>query len=243
MHYYQFHIGDYQRDTAHLDDMEDLAYRRMLDLYYKEEEPLPLDIKRLAKLIRMRTHCECIANVLHEYFERTENGWVNHRAEQDLAEIMVKSAKAKAAAEARWAKKTKQKQSLNANALQTQCKRNADGMLPITHNPIPKTNNTFSKAPHPSGYVAEGEYFMPTNRYDTQGETYPVTKKQIDNWRKLYPNVEVDSEIRKMIGWLDGNPSKRKTMQGMKRFANNWLAKAQDQGGQKSGSILGSSDW
>jgi len=243
MHYYQFHIGDYQRDTAHLDDMEDLAYRRMLDLYYKEEEPLPLDIKRLAKLIRMRTHCECIANVLHEYFERTENGWVNHRAEEDLASIMVKSAKAKSAAQARWAKKTKQKQSLNANALQTQCKRNANGMPPNTQYPIPKSNNTFSKAPHPDGYVAAGEYFMPTNRFETQGETYPVTKEQIDNWSKLYPNVEVDSEIRKMIGWLDGNPSKRKTMQGMKRFANNWLAKAQDQGGQKPKSILGSSDW
>ncbi|NDC25981.1 MAG: DUF1376 domain-containing protein, partial [Proteobacteria bacterium] len=34
MHYYPFHVGDYQAHTAHLTNTEDLAYRRMLDLYY-----------------------------------------------------------------------------------------------------------------------------------------------------------------------------------------------------------------
>ena len=136
-----------------------------------------------------------------------------------------------------------------ANDQQVTSKRPANDQQMTTNKNVKKGKkgnkeiNILSKAPHSVEYVAAGEYFLPTNRFETQGETYPVSKDQIDNWAKLYPNVEVDSEIRKMIGWLDGNPSKRKTMQGMKRFANNWLAKAQDQGGQKPKSILGSSDW
>jgi len=34
MHYYQFNIGDYASHTRHLSDLEDLAYRRLLDAYY-----------------------------------------------------------------------------------------------------------------------------------------------------------------------------------------------------------------
>ncbi len=143
MHYYQFHIGDYQRDTMHLDLMEDLAYRRLLDLYYKEECPIPLDVERVAKLIRMRTHSECIASVLQEYFERTDSGWKNHRVEAELKSKYAKSESARQSANARWerkkAKERQQKQGVNANAMRTQCESDANGMLPNTQYPIPKT--------------------------------------------------------------------------------------------------------
>ena len=50
MNYYPFHLGDYAAHTAHLEPMEDLAYRRMLDLYYRTEKPLPLDTAEIARL-------------------------------------------------------------------------------------------------------------------------------------------------------------------------------------------------
>jgi len=128
MHYYQFNIGDYMRDTAHLDEMEDLAYRRMLDLYYLRESPLPDDVKEIAKLIRMRTHCECIANVLREFFTLSDKGWINAKADSVLTKIYSKSIKAKLAADKRW----KNQPVKNASALQTQCQDDADAMLPNT---------------------------------------------------------------------------------------------------------------
>ena len=127
MHYYTFNIGDYMRDTAHLDDMEDLAYRRMLDLYYLRESPLPKSIPEIAKLVRMRTHCESIANVLREFFVLSDLGYVNSKADATLSKIYSKSDKAKAAAEKRWEKQEVK----NANALPTDSECNADGMLPI----------------------------------------------------------------------------------------------------------------
>ena len=51
MIWYKFHIGDYITHTKHISDAEDLAYRRLLDLYYMSEKPIPLDVKAVARKI------------------------------------------------------------------------------------------------------------------------------------------------------------------------------------------------
>jgi uncharacterized protein YdaU (DUF1376 family) len=119
MHYYQFNIGDYQSHTAHLSEIEDLAYRRLLDWYYLHECPIPDDIPEIARQIRMRTHTESIAIVLQEFFELTKKGWSSVRANREIAKTGEKSAKASASAKARWNKDS------YANALQTQSESNA----------------------------------------------------------------------------------------------------------------------
>lgn len=136
MHYYQFNLGDYARDTQHLDDMEDLAYRRMLDLYYLKEKPLPRNKEQIARLIRMRSHIESIANVLQEFFVCEPDGYHNAGADKVLEKIYSKSFKAKKAAEKRWSKNNNLE---DANAKQKQSKSNADGMLPNTQDPLPNT--------------------------------------------------------------------------------------------------------
>lgn len=65
---------------------------------------------------------------------------------------------------------------------------------------------------------------LPTNT----GEGYAFYQSDIDGYKSLYPSVNVEQEMRKMIGWLDANPTRRKTKTGMKRFVNNWLASEQD---------------
>jgi len=130
MHYYQFNIGDYKSHTEHLSEMEDLTYRRLLDWYYLHETPIPLDENEVARQIRMRSHTDCIAVVLREYFERTADGWIHHRANKELSKAGDKSQKASKSAKARW---NKQK---DANALQTQSEGNA------THNTEHITQNT-----------------------------------------------------------------------------------------------------
>ena len=53
MIWYKFHIGDYLTHTVHLSDAEDLAYRRLLDLYYMSEKMIPLDMEAVARKIRL----------------------------------------------------------------------------------------------------------------------------------------------------------------------------------------------
>lgn len=136
MHYYQFNIGDYVKDTQHLSEMEDLAYRRMIDLYYLRERSLPDSVEEIARLIRMRTHSECIAIVLREFFVRTDDGFENNRVEREIAAFQAKSDKARASAKSRWSKNNNLR---DANALQTQSEGNANHKpLTINHKPEEK---------------------------------------------------------------------------------------------------------
>lgn len=138
MHYYQFNIGDYQSHTAHLSDIEDLAYRRLLDLSYLHEKPLPDDIEQIARLIRMRSHSECIAVVLREYFVRTEEGWVNERVLREIELVNAKSQKARDSALARW----------QTNAMRTHSEGNAtQDTRPITQDTEHKKKATVVAAP------------------------------------------------------------------------------------------------
>ena len=60
---------------------------------------------------------------------------------------------------------------------------------------------------------------------------YPIYQEEIEEWKQLYPFVDILQELRKMKGWCDSNPERRKTKRGIKRFICNWLARQQDQGG------------
>lgn len=64
-----------------------------------------------------------------------------------------------------------------------------------------------------------------------------VNDKDIAEWKKLYPAVDVKQELRNMKGWLDANPTKRKTRRGIKRFINNWLTRSQDKGGTRPNAL------
>ena len=57
---------------------------------------------------------------------------------------------------------------------------------------------------------------------------YTVSQKDIDHYKELYPAVDVEQELRSMLGWLEGNPSKRKTRTGIKSFITRWLINAQN---------------
>jgi len=84
MHYYQFNIGDYKSHTNHLDLLEDLAYRRLLDLYYLHERPLSASVAAVARQIGMREHEDKVHLILEEFFHNSEEGWINPRADREI---------------------------------------------------------------------------------------------------------------------------------------------------------------
>ena len=83
MIWYKFHLGDYITHTLHLSDAEDLAYRRLLDLYYMSEKPIPLDTESVARKIRL--DLDITESVLREFFEHTEYGYRNYRCDAEIA--------------------------------------------------------------------------------------------------------------------------------------------------------------
>lgn len=87
--------------------------------------------------------------------------------------------------------------------------------------------NKSRSVPAPEKHSEPPEFEIPT----IEGDLYAVYHDDVEKWSKLYQAVNVPDEIRKMIGWSDGNPARRKTRKGMKRFIVNWLCREQDKGG------------
>jgi uncharacterized protein YdaU (DUF1376 family) len=80
--WYKFCAVDYQMKTIHLADAEDLAYRRLLDMAYITEKPIPLDTSLVSR--RIRIDQDIVDQVLNEFFEKTEEGFRNHRVEEEV---------------------------------------------------------------------------------------------------------------------------------------------------------------
>ena len=91
MHFYSFNIGDYISHTKHLSDMEDLAYRRLLDLYYLHERTLNEDVAIVARKINMRDKVPEVETVLKEFFVlESGKGWTNPRADVEIEKYQSK---------------------------------------------------------------------------------------------------------------------------------------------------------
>jgi uncharacterized protein YdaU (DUF1376 family) len=126
VNYYAFHVGDYAAHTRHLSLMEDLCYRRMLDMYYMIEGPLPA-----AAIVARKTGMELqiVETILEEFFEQTESGmWRSKRADAEIEVYAQKTARAEKAAVARWgskASKPSEHSKQNAGAQRPYCASNA----------------------------------------------------------------------------------------------------------------------
>lgn len=97
MNYYPFHIGDYRSHAAHLTLLQDLAYRRLLDLYYLHEEPLPADPALCARRIGMSGHLDDVMLVLEDFFVLDEAGYRNKRCDEVLEKFISQREKAQKA--------------------------------------------------------------------------------------------------------------------------------------------------
>ncbi len=210
MHYYTFHPKDYMSKTNFLQPLEDLAYRRMLDYQYLNESPLPTDLDEIAMLVNMRSHSDSIAVVLRYFFELTEDGYINDRAEQEIAKYQEKSEKARKSANARWKKKapkpSKDEGSSDddANALQTDCEGNANHK-PITINQEPLTTNTESEE-----NASESDYlvnFWNGNRPSNAQVKLSVWSKKVKARLKTFTADEIKQAMLFVINdsWYQSN--------------------------------------
>ena len=134
MHYYQFHIGDYASHTRHLSIHEDLAYRRLLDFYYLHEQPIKH--RDIARQINMREFEQDVLTVLEEFFFSTDAGFINPRADLEIAKYKEFSEAGKRGAAKRWGSNGEANSPPNATPIAT------NNHKPITNNHKPKVEST-----------------------------------------------------------------------------------------------------
>jgi uncharacterized protein YdaU (DUF1376 family) len=155
LNYYPHHIGDYAKDTAHLSMHEDGAYRRLLDLYYSTEKPLPTDHAKLYRLVRAFTKQDkqAVDTMLAEFFSKQDDGYRHKRCDAELAKAHAKSEKARESAGKRW--QSDGNANAYANASTDAMRSHSEGNAPNNQEPI--ANNQKPKKDIPPTAVAAPE--------------------------------------------------------------------------------------
>lgn len=132
MNFVEVHLNDYAAATFHLSPLEDGIYWRLLRCYYRDEQPLPVEIKDVARMAGARTDEEirAVEVVLKEFFSLESDGWRQARCDEEIERIAGKREKAREAAAASWEKRRSK-----ADAMQTHSDRNAthSPTLPLSH--------------------------------------------------------------------------------------------------------------
>lgn len=150
------------------------------------------------------------------------------RVTRNLSERKDISERRSKAAGKRWRSEDK-KPKIDANAMQMQSKCNANAMhvqskcnANTIHNSTDKiVSNTIVRVTTETPVVL---WYLATNSNDMVA----ITAEQVKRWKELYPAVDVMQSLRNMAGWLEANPTRRKTKRGMLKFVNNWLQREQD---------------
>ena len=169
MNYYSHHIGDFDKATRHLTRIERSIYRDLLDVYYDAEHALPVDPDVIARRIVARSEEErhALTCVLAEFFELTDAGWTNKRAEEEIqgyARLRAKTAAAgRASGDARRSKSSPEPngRSRHVEHGTNGCSTDVPPMLnpqsqSQSHNPITKEEPPTPKGALPAANVFEG---------------------------------------------------------------------------------------
>jgi uncharacterized protein YdaU (DUF1376 family) len=179
LHYYQHNISDYRADTGHLTLLEHGCYHQLLDQYYLNEEPLPLDIDKIFRLLSARTQDEkdAIKNVLKDFFVETEAGFIQRRCDNEIKFYHERIDSAAAAG-----RKSAEKRA-NSNGRSTGVQRMFNQL--ITNNQEPITNN----------------HLDISSDFNIFWQEYPkkVGKEAArKSWNKIRPNLQ---DVLKTLAW------------------------------------------
>lgn len=205
MHYYQFSIGDYRAATAHLTNEEDLAYRRLLDMYYDTEQKIPLDTQWVSRRLRVDSHV--VRDVLNDMFVQHEDGWFHARCEDVIQQYHAMAEKNRANGRLGGRKKNPV-----GNPLET----DSQPIAKATINQEPITNNQVNTSIcPPDGELADG---LPDCDHKKVIELYHQhlpTLRKVEVWNAARQGYlrqrwrEVASEMKQpsndeMLNWWAG---------------------------------------
>ena len=187
MHFYQFNIGDYIKHTSHLTPLEDITYRRLLDLYYDTEAPITQNNPAVSR--RLRDPEEGVEIILNEFFTLTENGWVNARADAEIAAYHAFNEKQKA----NGIKGGRPKKTQNNPGLSQ-----AEPKITLNRNQKPENNKQY-KEPTPDGDVPQKPAKKPTSKKTPIPADFAISDS-VRKWATEKGHTRLDEHFERFVG-------------------------------------------
>lgn len=127
----------------------------------------------------------------------------------------------KKGAEKRWGKEEEKKKE-NSPPIATLPQKDSPPIA-IREEKI-REDNIYIRKQKPKGYLPKKPFSL-----ILKDKTYfEITEELIQELKGLYKNKDIENELLKMQGWLLGNPQRRKTQSGIKRFITGWLGSEQE---------------
>lgn len=191
MNYYQHHIGDYRRDTAHLSLLEHGVYRQLLDWYYLSEEPIPEITEVVFRRLSAKTDEEkkAVETVLSEFFF-VENGYRHRRCDKEIELYKSKAERARANGKS-GGRPSITKVVISGFQEKTQTKANQE---PLTINQEPLTNKHKEKDLAPTALVET----PPTAEVSTVAKRDAVPIQEVVNtYHEILPMLPRVEKITK----------------------------------------------
>ena len=90
MNYYERHLGDYAKDTAHLSMLEHGAYNLLLDRYYSTETGIPASQAHRLARARTKEEKQAVDDILAEFFTLSGDVWINKRSDEEIIKAQAK---------------------------------------------------------------------------------------------------------------------------------------------------------
>ena len=211
MHYYQFNPAAYCLDTAHLNNKEDLAYRRLLDLCYTSEKELPLDITLLAR--KVRCGVAELETVISEFFVKSETGYTNERVQLELSKLQEFVEAGKAGAAKRWGKKkqsppTNPDIALDSPPIEGHIAQDSPLIEPITYNLLPNSPVVPKNGDGQSERLDKNPLLHRAKMLFRMRDSTQLDSAQLRSWKKNKGAVVSTSEEEwLLLEWLYSQPT------------------------------------
>ncbi len=94
MNYYKHHFGDYDTRTQHLTWSQDLAYRRLICVYYVREKPLPNDLRMIYRMVKASNgpQQQATRDILLQFFTQDAQGlYHNSRCDEEILKYQAQA--------------------------------------------------------------------------------------------------------------------------------------------------------
>jgi uncharacterized protein YdaU (DUF1376 family) len=144
LNYYERHIGDYLKDTAHLSLLEHGIYSRLLDVYYTRETGIEEGVAARLVGARSKEELSALNVVLGEFFKLVDGVWKQSRCDREIERYTKRADHNRRVGQLGGRPKkteTQTEPTKNPVGFQTEPTENPNRTLPVTSNqkPIEKT--------------------------------------------------------------------------------------------------------
>ena len=157
MNHYPRHVGDFIRATIGLSLAERGAYSALLDQYYADEAPLPLDAKERYRMVGATSKVDraAVDYVVKRHFTEQADGWHNKRADAEIALYRMRADTARENG-AKGGRPPNRKETESVNSANPEITGSKTNPEPVTqnHNPVGQEQRARKRATRLKAAVA-----------------------------------------------------------------------------------------